>query len=274
MTLTTGPCSNWPIYWGDLCADFVSTASPTATGYAATTATHLLWSLSGRQFGTCPVTLRPCRENCWEGQASGYTGNYAYPWSSYGSPLASAGWDASYWFPLGCGSCIRGSCSCSVVSQVWLPSRVNAVTSVKADGVALPATSYRLDDNQFLVRTDGSLWPRCNDLTKDDTQAGTWSVTADYGITVPDSARMAMGEMTCQILRAMSNQDCQLPQNVQRLVRQGVTVEFPPVQALLAEGRTGLYLVDLFLTMTNPHKLDQRARVYSPDRMTPRRAGT
>jgi hypothetical protein len=274
MTLTTGPCSNWPIYWGDLCSDFVSAASPTVTGYAATTATHILWSLSGRQFGTCPVVLRPCRESCWEGQGGGYLGSYAYPWSSYGGPLASAGWDASYWFPLGCGSCVRGSCSCNTVSQVWLPARVNDVTAVKVDGAALPGTSYRLDDNQFLVRTDGSLWPRCNDLNKDDTAVGTWSVAADYGITVPDSGRFAMGEMVCQILRALSNEDCQLPQNVVRLVRQGVTVDFPPIQALLKEGRTGLYLVDLFLTAVNPNGLDQRARVYSVDRMTPRRTGT
>jgi len=271
VTLTTGPCTPWPIYWGELCLDTVDTASPTATGYAASMATHILWSLSGRQFGTCPVALRPCREECSNRWSSG---SYAYPWATYGSPLASAGWDASYWFPLGCGSCIRGSCSCSVVSQVWLPARVSDVTQVKVDGAVLPTTAYRLDDNQFLVRTDGSHWPRCNDLTKDDTQAGTWSVTADYGITVPDSARFAMGEMTCQILKALTGEDCQLPQNVTRLVRQGVTVDFPPIQALLKEGRTGLYLVDLFLTATNPNQLDSRPRVYSPDRMTPRRTGT
>lgn len=271
MTLTTGPCSPWPIYWGQLCQDFVSTASPTATGYAASTATHILWALSGRQFGTCPVALRPCRECCDE---QWYPGSYAYPWSSYGSPLVSAGWDASYWFPLGCGSCPRNNCSCNVVSEVRLPARVNDVTEVKVDGAVLSASAYRLDDNRFLVRTDGSPWPRQNDLNKADTQTGTWSVTADYGITVPDSGRIAMGEMTCQILRAMSNEDCQLPQNVTQLVRQGVTISFPPIQALLAEGRTGLYLTDMFLTMTNPNKLDSRPRIYSPDRIPPRRTGT
>ena len=271
MTLTTGPCTPWPVYWGQLCQDVVSTSSPTATGYAATTATHILWALSGRQFGTCPVTLRPCRENCWEG---GYPSAIAYPWSAYGSPIASVGWDASYWFALGCGSCPQGNCSCNTVSEVRLPARVNAVTAVKVDGAVLPTTAYRLDNNRLLVRTDGSLWSRCNDLNKDDTQTGTWSVTADYGVTVPDSGRFAMGELACQILRALSNQDCQLPQNVVRLVRQGVTVDFPPIQALLAEGRTGLYLTDLFLTAVNPNRLDQRARVYSPDRIPPRRAGT
>lgn len=268
MTLTTGPCTPWPIYWGDLCD--VSVYSPTVTGYAATTATHVLWAMSGRQFGTCPVTLRPCRDTCRDTWPQGA---YAYPWAAYGTPLASAGWDASYWFALSCGNCLEG-CSCKEVSQVHLPARVNGVTAVKVDGAVLSPAAYRLDDNRLLVRTDGNQWPLCNDLTQDDTRAGTWSVTADYGITVPDSARFAMGELTCQLLRAISGQDCALPQNVTQLVRQGVTINFPTIQELLQNKRTGLFLVDLFLESVNPNRLDQRARVYSVDRPGARRTNT
>jgi hypothetical protein len=57
-------------------------------------------------------------------------------------------------------------------------------------------------------------------------------------------------------------------------VRQGVTISYPDVGALFRDGRTGLYLVDLFLATWNPYNLRMRSRVYNVDRPTVRRAGT
>lgn len=265
-----GPCSNWPVYW----TQDISGFSAPATGQAVTMATHLLWSLSGRQYGTCSVTIRPCRKSCWEPWPGGW---YAYPWSSYGAPLATAAWDASYWFPLSCGACADSNgCSCAYVPECLLPGVVNAVTQVKVDGAVLDPSAYRVDNNRILVRTDGLDWPLCNDLAQDDTQTGTWSVSFDAGKPVPAMAQPAMGELSYEILKALGGDstDCRLPQQVQSLVRQGVTVQFPPLQDLLGEGRTGLWMVDMFLEAVNPNRLDSRARVYGVDRPRVRRTNT
>jgi hypothetical protein len=148
------------------------------------------------------------------------------------------------------------------------------ITEVVIDGVVLAASAYRLDNNRLLVRTDGQKWPYCNNLTKDDTQPGTWSVTAVYGQPVPVLAELAVGEMACEILRARNGEECRLPPGVTNLTRQGVSIEIPDIGDLFRDGKTGMYLCDMFLSAVNPHKIMQRGRVYSPDRIIHRRAGT
>lgn len=266
MTLSDGPCLDWPVEWS--CDTEVSTASPEVTGMAVDMATRILWGLSGRQYGQCPVVLRPCRQTCYDRWPSAHP--LTYPWSSWGG--SPSNWDASYWFASSCGTC-AGSCSCGEVPQVELPARTASVSAVLVDGVLLPPTSYRLDNSRILVRTDGLRWPRCNNLRLADTQPGTWSVAVNVGTDVPASAAMPMGELACQILRARAGQDCRLPMQVQSLVRQGVTVHFPDINAALENGRTGLYLTDLWLASVNPSRLQSRARAYRVDGSQVRRPG-
>jgi hypothetical protein len=264
MALDVGPCSDWVPYWT---CDNVLTASPALTGYAVNAATRVLWALSGRRYGTCQATLRPCRRECYTDFPLGWSqwdrtsqGNFV--WSDY-----------RYWFPLGCGSC-EGDCSCTRISETILPTPVNTVVQVKVDGTPLVTGAYRVDNNRLLVRTDGQVWPRCNDLNKDDTQAGTWSVTATYGEDVPQSARFAVGELACEIIKAATGTDCRLPPGITSLARQGVNISIPDFGDLLKDGRTGLYLVDMFLVTENPHRLQQRGRVFSVDHPSVRRTGT
>jgi hypothetical protein len=61
---------------------------------------------------------------------------------------------------------------------------------------------------------------------------------------------------------------------VSRLVRQGVTIEFPDMVELFKNGLTGLYLVDLFIKSVNPAGLTHRSKTYSVDGVLARRAGT
>lgn len=259
-----GPCADWPVYW--TCTD-VTTASPALTGYAAAMATRVLWSLSGRRFGTCEVTLRPCRRQCYD--------NWPWGWTEWDrSVLGSSVWsDYRFWFPLSCGTCQTG-CSCGTVAEAVLPSPVNRIVQVKVDGTPLVTGAYRVDNNRLLVRTDGQQWPLCNDLAKADTEVGTWSVTAAYGEDIPEGAALAMGELACEIIKAGTGKDCRLPPGVTQLVRQGVTIQYPDVGQLLREGRTGLYLVDMFLASENPDGLKSRARVYSVDHPSVRRTNT
>jgi hypothetical protein len=134
--------------------------------------------------------------------------------------------------------------------------------------------AYRLDDNCKLMRVDGGSWPVSNNLTLDDSQVGTWSVTAKYGEGLPDGANLAVGELACEILKAMNGEDCRLPRTVTNIVRQGVSVSIPSVSDMFANGVTGLYLVDIFIKTWNPKALRARARSYSVDSLGPRRVGT
>jgi len=259
----SGPCADWPVQW--VCD--LSTLNPAVTGVAVSMATETLWALTGMRFGLCSVTLRPCASGCDDGR---FYDDFGPPWTgarSYPQPALIGG----LWFNLTCGSC--ADCSCTSVSEVRLPAPVYEVTEVVIDGAVLSSSAYRLDNNRLLVRTDGASWPRCNDLSVDSGE-GAWSVTALFGEPVPDGAALAMGELACEIARAADGQDCRLPAGVQQLVRQGVTISYPDVGELFAKGRTGLYLVDMFVATWNPAGLRQRSRVYRVDRPTVRRTGT
>lgn len=260
----SGPCADWPVTW--TCE--LDTLNPAVTGLAVSMATETLWSLTGMRFGLCEVTLRPCAREC---QTGSFYDDFGPPWASgsYPQPALIGG----LWYNLTCGSC-SGDCSCGAVSEVRLPAPVYEIVEVLIDGTVLASSSYRLDNNRLVVRTDGGHWPRCNDLSKDDNETGTWSITALYGEPLPEGASLAVGQLACEIAKAAAGGDCKLPVGLQQLVRQGVTISYPDVGELFRQGRTGLYLVDMFVSTWNPYGLRQRSRVYSVDRPSVRRAGT
>lgn len=260
---TSGPCADWPVTW--TCD--VDTLNPAVTGQAVSMATEFLWAATGMRFGVCEITLRPCRREC---QTSGFYDDFGPPWAgSYPQPALIGG----LWFNLICGSC-AGDCSCGRVEEVVLPAPVNTIVEVLIDGTPLVSGAYRVDNNRLLVRTDGGEWPRCNDLSLDDDQPGTWSVRATYGEALPDGAALAVGQLACEIARSAAGGDCKLPAGVQQLIRQGVTISYPDVGELFRQGRTGLYLVDMFIATWNPYNLKQRSRVYNVDRPSVRRPNT
>lgn len=264
----TGPCADWPVRW--ICD--VSTVSPDITGSAVRVATEVLWALTGRQFGLCQVTLRPCRRECGDDYWNPYFTQFGVV--GIGSGFAQPALIGGQWFNLMCGSCTGNTCSCSSISEVKLPAPVHRIVEVKIDGAPLVTGSYRVDDNRLLVRTDGDDWPRCNDLNKSDTEVGTWSVTAEYGQLVPEGGAWAVGELACELINAINGEDCRLPRQVTQLARQGVTITFPSLTELFTNRQTGLYLVDLFIATWNPNKLSRRSGVYSVDGALSRRAGT
>lgn len=265
MTSTYGPCQAWPVSW--ICD--VSCVDPVITGAAVDMATDVVWSMSGQRFGLCEVALRPCREDCVDAP---------YLWNEFLPSTGAALWPRpalvnGQWWNITCGSC-SGSCSCARLHEVMLPNLVDSIIEVKVDGSVLDPSAYRVDDGRKLVRIDGGEWPWCNDLSKADTEVGTWSVTAQYGQAVPAGGGWAVGELACELIKAMQGEDCRLPKQVVALARQGVTMQFPSVTELFKEGRTGLYLVDLFLQTWNPNRLRSRSRTYRVDGAPPRRTGT
>lgn len=266
LTTTFGPCEPWPVRWP---CD-VSTESPTVTAQAVQFATEVAWAMSGRQFGLCEVTLRPCRRTCGDDYWNPYFTEFSGAAGGFVQPALIGG----QWFNLMCGGCAGNHCSCSSISEVKLPAPVHSIVEVKVDGSPLVTGAYRLDDNRLLVRTDGDDWPRCNDLNKNDTEIGTWSVTAEFGQPVPEGGAWAVGELACEFISAINGNDCRLPRQVTQLARQGVTITFPSLTELFTNRQTGLYLFDLFIATWNPHKLNRRSGVYSVDGVLSRRAGS
>jgi hypothetical protein len=65
--------------------------------------------------------------------------------------------------------------------------------------------------------------------------------------------------------------DCQLPQRITSVSRQGVSFTILDNQEFIEELRTGLYAVDLFLKTTNPDNARRKSKVFSPDAPRARR---
>lgn len=262
MTADFGPCETWPVMWP---CD-TSELNPSITGSAVEVATEVVWALSGRQFGFCNVKLRPCRRECFEVIPDFLN---SVPWSGgFVSPALIGG----EWFNLVCGGC-GDNCSCTDISEVKLPAPVSEILEVRIDNVVMPTGSYRLDNSQLVVLLNDQ-WPHCNDLNKDDTEVGTYSITARYGQTIPEGGKWAVGELACELARGMGGGDCRLPRNVTQLVRQGVTIQMPNITELFKEGLTGLYLTDLFIQTWNPSGLRRRSQVYNIDQPKHRRTNT
>jgi hypothetical protein len=152
---------------------------------------------------------------------------------------------------------------------------VNSIVQVKVDGVVLPVTSYRVDNFNLLVRLDGEDWPRCNDLNLDDSQIGTWSVTARYGDDVPEIGKLAAGQLAVEIAkRCVGASGCVLPSGtVQEVTRQGVKKVFFDSETAFKGGMTGMYWPDLFIKTYNPSGTGI-ATIFDIDGSRPRRAGT
>lgn len=258
MTLPPGLCEVWDPAWS--CR--LPTSSIPVTGDAAEIATEVLYGLSGRQFGLCERTVRPCRASCYDGT----WGSIGVDSGMYPQPALLHG----QWYNLTCGSC-SGDCSCTEISEVALPGPVHDVTEVKIDGVVLNPALYRLDDWRLLVLLNDT-WPTCNDLNLDDDQIGTWSVTFRTGVPVPMLGQLAVAELAMEIAKFLScDSSCMLPMPMQSIVRQGLNITLLDPNKVFAGGKLGLYFSDLFLQTYNPSRLRRRSRAYDIDALATRR---
>lgn len=148
---------------------------------------------------------------------------------------------------------------------VLLQQPVHSVTSVKIDGVALDAASWRLDGNR-LYRL-GSSWPAPVEIggaprVRVEYRWGV-ALTADhplYGL-----AGAAMGEVAMEVWKALSGEPCKLPSRAVSIARQGVTVTLADPQQFVEQGLLGLTIADQLIVAANPGRRRARARVYSPD---------
>lgn len=269
---TAGPCSPW-VTGADVaaCPDGAVTGLGSNTHILdewATTASELLYTLSGRQFpGVCERKVRPCAERCgcFADAALG-----AGPWT-----WTMAAWGTGFGGWLG-GWVNEGGdrCGCEPLSKIRLAGYpVQEILEVRIDGAVLDPSGYRLLNNMEVVRLDSvgppvvqNRWPGCQNLTLPDTETGTFSITYRHGLEPPEIGKLAAAQLAANLYNACVGGACALPTNVTRLVRQGVEITRTPSFAKqLTEGSTGLQFVDAFLATANPHKLSRRPLVWSPD---------
>lgn len=233
--------------------------SETIRDAATAWATQIMWAATGRRYGLCSVTVRPCGRFC-EDCPDGWF------WS-YGQfvPYISNGVWRNCWcgFGAGCGSC-------NAACQVWLPGPVAAITNVTIDAATVDPSTYRLDAADgawWLVRNrdndDTLCWPDCQNFDHPLTAEDTWSVTYDKGIPVPTAVADAAGVLAVEWARGCTGGTCRLPGRMQNLIRQGITTTMVSVDTLLDRGLTGIVEVDQVIRAVNPFGRAGRARIAS-----------
>lgn len=257
-SIRTTPC-DWPLVTELPCTALSDITDEALRDAIITTATSLLWNWTGRVFGLCEVSVRPCRKDCAPSTYQGYAG---VPSPQYANrpflPVLIDGEFLNVRCSRGC-----GACGCRITPEIGLPGPVDSIVEVKLDGEILDPSSYRVDNRYWLVRTDGHSWPTCQDLALDVTEPNTWEVTYLWGTPVPPAGQLAAAILACEMAKAALGRDCSLPQRVQSVTREGVTVAILDSFEGLEAGRTGIWLVDSFVTsVTNAPR---RSRVLSPD---------
>lgn len=278
LTVVTGPFSGDDFYSSGPCHPYeyisfctIPTEAVAISGYALEAASEILYLATGQRFDSCQVTIRPCRKEC-SGVSWPYLSSAWWDVGGYGGGPRPALINGA-WYNIACGVCGE-NCSCTMISETLLPGPVQQIVQVTVDGVVLvPNVDYRIDDYRKLVRL-GGVWPLCNDLNKDITEIGTWSVTAIYGEPLPTLGKLAAGELFCDILADLLGGECALPDSVTELTRQGVTMTFETAQEALESGFEGLKYVDRFIRRYNPDNLRTRPMIYDLDSPTFRVTGT
>lgn len=233
-------------------------------------ATDLLWNWTGRKFGTCEVTVYPCRQKCPDRlptfQASPDTG-----WR--GSPLQEDGWVPlqveGEWWNVACGVCPSQRCTCSLRKSrsIVLPGPVEEITAIWLNGVEVSEDDYLLRDGVlFLKESSGLQFPSCNTPGGDVEEAGSgaWSISYMRGYPVPLGGQLATYRLACELADAVQGRDCALPSRVSSITRQGVSMAILDDFQNLDEGRTGIWEIDSWLSAVN-QKREAPPVVWSPD---------
>jgi hypothetical protein len=248
-----GPC-NWNL--NPTCPDF-TTATATQQQAALDLATWLLWAWSGRVFGVCETTVRPCFQP--PNRATTYRGHDTGAGMAYWPGLIAGQWTSG---PCGCGS---PSCICTSRAEVPLPGPVYSITEVRIDGVIVDPDGYRVKNNRWLRRVDGNDWPQTQDLNADDDEAGAFVVTYLKGIPLSDAGRVAAEAYVCELVRGMAGQVCGIPERAVSVARQGIDIQLLDEAQFVTEGLTGVPLVDRWILSVNPNRVTAPPRLYNPD---------
>jgi hypothetical protein len=222
---------------------------------AVKTASHILWSLSGRKFsGSTTVTER--YTSAFDPYLRSDGGRFSHvPVLINGSVenFPTGGSSRNFYHD------IMGDGTSSLTRIRLRGRKVVEIHNLRDDkGNIIDPDTYYLGDHSTIYGTPNANWTSAN-----------VEVTYTYGTPPPASGRAAARILANELVKLYANDDtCALPQRVTSIVRQGVTYTVLDQQSFIDELKTGIYAIDLFLRAVNPDKARARSRVFSPD--TPR----
>lgn len=213
---------------------------------ACKTASYLLWAMSGRKFSGITSVTEVYRyipetiplEKIFEVPTRGAL-TYDLITHPY-QPLTTV--------------VLRGRPVLSVSTvRTSLDSMIVGGTSNSDQLTVMPADSYFLTDHSVVNFKE----PHYNQDIE---------ISYTYGSPPPVAGQMAARVLAQEFAMAWSGDEgCSLPSRVTTVARQGVTYTILDQQDFIADLRTGLYPVDLFLKSVNPSGALRKARVFSPD---------
>lgn len=151
---------------------------------------------------------------------------------------------------------------------------IREIVEVRIGGEIIPSTDYQVVDRRWLARIsdDGSGWPIAPDLDGDPLNAAatnTFQVTFTWGQAPPAGGVRAVIEYAIELAKAASGDPCNLPARVTSLQMPGTTFSLLDPMTFIDQGKTGIYLVDMWLHSVNPHGITRRSSVMSPDHPRP-----
>lgn len=279
--ISSGTCGNWVNAELDDCHPVPEGMTPAQQQQFTQAASEYLWAMTGRRLGpSCPVIVRPCRKSC----ADEFLSRILPHGYSYGGTTGS-------WIPYVYQGEIRNAslCGCTAdchcgpeLCEIELPGPIYDVTEVNINGTVVNPATYRVTDGRFLVRSHGAgpvadadrCWPMCQDMSAKYGSPDTFTVTYRTGLALPELGKVAALELASHLMADCGGCGCGLSgrdrQNLSRLTRQGVELEFADAQQVFQDGRTGLPGVDRFIQAYNPYGLKSPMRVLSPDYRRPR----
>lgn len=131
-----------------------------------------------------------------------------------------------------------------------------SVSSVETANGIMPSADYRIANRSVIYRSNRAGW---------DFSSGA-TVTYEYGQYPPALGRLAALKLANEFVLAFEgSESCALPANVTSVTRLGISFTLSNPAALAALRMTGIYEVDLFLSVSNPSGALKRPKVFSPD---------
>lgn len=151
---------------------------------------------------------------------------------------------------------------------------VQEISEVRVDGEVLDASAWALWGDNILARTDGGTFPCCQPINRDPaTDQGTMEISLTIGVAPDEIAQLSVQEIACEIVNAFDDpENCRLPNKVQSLTRQQLSVNFTDPTSALLDGFAGLPLTDLWLASLDADQRRRGGRVVDLSRQTTHRA--
>lgn len=220
-------CNTWPTPETGCVAgcDIPEGTDPDILDAAAIKAGVILSTLSGRRVGLCVDTVRPVPE---------------------------------------CGTC-TGRCGCANSGdRIRLYSTygpISGVGEVNIDGEIVDPSEYRFyPSGQLLYRQPPEMWPTQDLKWAECGDPDTMCVQVLIG-TAPDAWALDVhAELTCELIKACTDQKCRIPRNATQVTGQGITVSLSPTEL-----KQFIPAVAGWVAAVNPFNATGPTLVYSPD---------